>query len=359
MTEQTTVTFNPAVAHWIVNSGDDWTTANDWSDGNGHVIATPNYNNDAIIDESGAYTLTITSAATANTLTITPAGAGADVQDETGGSLTLTGALTINAGSFSLIGGTLATSSVNVGVNGHFIGEGAVQAPIYNAGTVEALGNLSLLGAVTGAGLFTIDSGNTLEFGNSVAVGATASFADTVGTLKLDDSTGAGGSSFGATIENFGGGDVIDLTDLAYSTSGEILAWDSTTNILTISNGMQSATISLAGSYTQANFALAPDSGADSPFGNPGTEILWNSGSGPTVDTWTGTGDWITDAATDWSTGSPPNTGDQATIASGQVQIQLQPCHALDDNAIQNNAEIDVGVTTAKRSLLRWTTAPR
>src|SRR6202034_2052160 len=102
-------------------------------------IATPNYNNDVVIDESGAYTLTITSADTAKSLTITPAGAGADVQDETGGALTINDALTIDAGSFSLIGGTLTASSVYVGNAGYFIGEGGVQAPIDNdAGFVEA-----------------------------------------------------------------------------------------------------------------------------------------------------------------------------------------------------------------------------
>ena len=299
---------------------------------------------DAVIDESGAYTLAITSAATANTLTIAPAGAGADVQDDAGGSLTLNGALTIDAGSFSLIGGTLTTSSVYVGSSGHFIGKGDVQAPINNAGTVEALGNLSLLGAVTGAGSFTIDSGNTLEFGKSVAAGATVSFADPAGTLQLDNSTGAVGSSFGATINNFGGSDVIDLTDLAYASSGETFTWNSANNALTVSNGTQSTTITLAGSYTIGNFALASNSGVDSPSGHPGTEVLWVS-TGPTVDIWNGTGDWIADAATDWSTGSPPNTGDQATIASGQVQVNSDL--TLDDNAIQNNAQINVGVTAA------------
>jgi hypothetical protein len=64
----------------------------------------------------------------------------------------------------------------------------------------------------------------------------------------------------------------------------------------------------------------------------------------PPVDTWTGTGDWVNDAAADWSFGAPPNTGDQATIAGGQAQINSDI--TLDGNAIQNNAEIDIGVTS-------------
>ena len=69
--------------------------------------------------------------------------------------------------------------------------------------------------------------------------------------------------------------------------------------------------------------------------------------SGPTTDTWTSaaTGDWVTDAA-DWSTGSPPNAGDVAEIASGTVQISSGL--TLDNNAItiDSGAVIDITVTS-------------
>ena len=340
-------------AHWIGNPGNDWTTANDWSDGNGNIIPTPNSYNDAVIDESGAYTLTITSAATANTLTIAPAGAGADVQDETGGSLTLNGALTIDAGSFSLIGGTLTTSSVYVGSSGHFIGKGDVQAPINNAGTVEALGESIVAGRYHRRGSFTIDSGNTLEFGKSVAAGATVSFADPAGTLQLDNSTGAVGSSFGATINNFGGSDVIDLTDLAYASSGETFTWNSANNALTVSNGTQSTTITLAASYTIGNFALASIPALTRPPAIPEQKYC---GFQPVQRSIYGTAR-ATGSPTPPPTGAPVRRQTPAIKRRSQaVRCRSIPTLRWMSNAIQNNAQINVGVTAAAVLTLDATT---
>jgi hypothetical protein len=263
----------------------DWGTAPNWTDGNGNVLtAAPNYNNDVVVDASGGYELTITAAETANSLTITSAGAGADVQDETGGSLALNGALTIEAGSFSLIGGTLVAGSIYVGSQGYFIAEGAVQAPLDNdGGNVDTYGNLSLWGAVTGSGTFNIETGNTLEFGSSIATGAAVAFAGTTGTLQLDNS-----AAFAATISGFTGNDVIDLTDLAYASSGETVSWTQGTGIhaaggsdpsgtLAITDNGITENFTLSGSYSSNNFVLASDSGAASAPGQPGTEVLFTS----------------------------------------------------------------------------------
>ncbi|MFZ0422007.1 MAG: hypothetical protein WAL80_03930 [Xanthobacteraceae bacterium] len=695
VTDDISVTINPT-AYWAGQSGDDWTTANDWTDSNGVTIATPNELNNVIIDQTGTYTLTIASADAANSVTITAGGAGADVQDETGGSLTITGALTIDAGTFSLAGGSLTAASIYVGAAGHFIGEGTVQAPLDNdGGTVEALGNLSLSGAVSGAGTFQIETGNTLDFGSSVATGAMVSFAplsfqtvddqnasgtglfaisnsgeivgadavgggvdgsilingqftefqafsDTItdavgvndagvivggydpsghafedngGTITNIDPTVLGASSnggsgavgindsgvivgvysnhsfeldngvystidlpnnpnvvqvqaiddngdvagafspdgttyygfvltaggqfetlsipvsfirgindsgdavgfigepndregfldvggtiytvnapgstftqlngindqgeivgfyydqnsiqhgftttvqaitdpgtmelndsaaFHAQVANFAAGAVIDLTDIAFSSTTAAI-WNAGSGQLTIDGQTfaggqltpQTDTISFAnsGAYNQNSFALTVDSGAASPSGEPGTEIIfspaqvtvsgqdtgdgnavegqaltatltsysgvalsnvnytWLDGGtveqtgandtytpqsdlgnaidvivsfndpvtgaidqitaavgaveasgGSSTDTWNGTGDWINDAATDWSLGSPPSAGAQVTIASGQAEINSNL--TLDGNTIQNNAEIDVGVTS-------------
>ena len=214
---QTVSDFNfqfDSATHWAGAPGADWTTANDWTDGNSNVVTTPNSTNAVFIDGSGFYTLEITSADTAGSLTITSAGAGADVQDESGGSLSVTGALTIDAGSFSLIGGNLTAASIYVGGAGHFIGEGAVSAPLNNdGGFVEAYGNLTLSGAVTGAGTFQIDNGNTLEFGSTVASGTNISFTGTTGDLKLDAPAGAdlNISGFAGTSPDAGHSDEVQL----------------------------------------------------------------------------------------------------------------------------------------------------
>ena len=259
--------------HWANSSGGDWSTGVDWSFG-----SAPSSGIDAVIDASGGYTVTISSSDTdvANSLTITAAGAGADVQDETGGSLTLTGALTIDAGSFSLIGGSLSTASIYVGSSGYFIAEGAVSAPIdNNGGIVQADGNLSLSGAVTGAGTFEVN-GHTLDFGNSVA-GGTVDFGASAGTLQLDQP-----ASFGASISNFGAGDTVDLTSIGYSpTAYAVWTQTSTTNggsgTLAIYNasGTPEASLNLNGIYTQNEFALASD-GSTVNNGNPGTAVDFN-----------------------------------------------------------------------------------
>ena len=84
------------------------------------------------VDASGGYLLTITGDDVAKSLTITAPGV--DVQDKCHGSLTLSGALTVDGGSFSLDGGTLSAAAIEVGANGHFIGGGTVSAPIDNNG---------------------------------------------------------------------------------------------------------------------------------------------------------------------------------------------------------------------------------
>jgi len=238
-----TFQVDPTV-YWAGASGADWTTANAWTVSGGNTIAPPNYNNDVVIGESGSYTLTITSADTTNSLTITSAGASADVQDETGGSLALNGALTIEAGSFSLVGGSLTTASICIGSSGHFIAEGTVSAPIDNdGGIVEAYGNLMLSAAVTGAGTFQIDNGNTLELGSSVAAGTTVSFGGSTGALQLDAAAGAdlNISGFTGTTPDPAHSDEIELAGAWTTTSS--LAGTGGNLVVNLTDGSETATL--------------------------------------------------------------------------------------------------------------------
>ena len=98
-----------------------------------------------------------------------------------------------------------------MGSAGYFIAEGTVSAPLDNeGGTVEAYGNLTLSGAVTGAGTFDIN-GHTLEFDNTVATGAIVSFDSEAGRLALGDPT-----AFHASVSGLTGGDTIDLGGVNY-----------------------------------------------------------------------------------------------------------------------------------------------
>ena len=271
---QTVSDFNfqfDSAAHWTGAPGADWTTANDWTDGNSNVVTTPNATNAVFIDESGSYTLEISSVDTAGSLTITSAGAGADVQDESGGSLSVTGALTIDAGSFSLIGGSLSASSIYVGSAGYFIGEGTVQAPLDNdGGIVEAYGNLSLLGTVTGTGNFQIDAGNTLEFGGSVA-GGTVTFGGSSGTLKIDAPASFGGE---ISMAHSDSAEVLDLGGLN-SQTGDTFATATSLNsgvtTLTVTDETQSTSesVQLVGDFTTSTWNVTADGSGGANVSDP------------------------------------------------------------------------------------------
>jgi len=254
------------VAYWAGASGDDWSNPNAWTDSNGGIVDLPNANNDVIIGESGSYTLTITSAEAAKTLTITSAGAGADVQDEAGGSLTVAGALNIDAGSFSLNGGTLSADSIYVGSSGHFNGEGTVSAPLdNNGGTVEALGDLSLQGAVTGYGTYQIENGETLQFGSSVASGATVTFAGGTGTLDLAQPAAFNGeiAGFTGTAPDAGHSDVIDLAGIDYNSVQFSESYNSASGVLTVSDGTNSASLTFIEFTGSFKFASDGSGGTD------------------------------------------------------------------------------------------------
>jgi Nidogen-like len=151
---------------------------------------------------------------------------------------------------------------------------------------VRAGANLDLLGAIHNNATLEADGGTifanidtTIDGTGNVVItgGGFAHFADVFnqdvtfagpGTLLLDHSVTFDGhdGSYTGTISGFGKGDTIDLTALNYSCT-ETDVWNSATHTLIISNGTQTQLLSLAGSYTQDNFALARDSSG-------GTEVV-------------------------------------------------------------------------------------
>jgi probable HAF family extracellular repeat protein len=156
--ENTGVAINPAgIEHWVGTSTADWSTASasDWN-----FTSPPNSAIDTEIDANGTYTVTITSADSAKSLTVNDAGA--TVLDENGGSLTLGGALTIDAGTFELAGsGTLS-------------GETAIT----NAGTFEVADGFTLATPVTNTnGTVEVDAGDTLTLDGTTIIGGTISLA--------------------------------------------------------------------------------------------------------------------------------------------------------------------------------------
>ena len=79
-----------------------------------------------------------------------------------------------------------------------------------SAVNIAANSSATINGAVTGSGTFSIGNRSQLEFGSSVALGHTVSFAGGNGLLTLDSP-----STFSATIAGFAVGDIINLLGAA------------------------------------------------------------------------------------------------------------------------------------------------
>src|SRR5262249_38865065 len=90
-------------------------------------------------------------------------------------------------------------------------------------------------------------------------------------------------------INGFGNGDAIDLTNLAFTTSGEFVSYDQ--GYLTVFDNGAIETFKLNGNYTSEDFALVDD-------GHGGTEVVF-------ADRWINPngGNWSDSA--NWSAGVP------------------------------------------------------
>jgi len=176
-----------------------------------------------------------------------------------GGSVTFTGTTIENTGTLKATGGELSIDATSTIDN--------------TAGIVEAAGG-------------TVDIQTALTGGNAYMIAARSKWGprtDTSitflsdlggGTLKVDASATLTGSTVSASLRTTRS----NLANLTYSGTATDV-WDQSAGTLTVSNNGVTDIIHLAGTYTQSEFALAPDSGT-------GTDIvLPASGVAPTIST--------------------------------------------------------------------------
>jgi hypothetical protein len=171
----------------------------------------------------------------------------------------------INTGGTLDVKATAAQAGVNLG-----LGRGSTTLDITTGGTATLnaadsfmtvrldaaatlnMGGLGFITAIGSGGNDVIQAGGaaqTLVAGGGLGdtlVGF-AGFGDTFKDTSADLN--------GVTIQNYGGNDVIDLTDLLPGSAS--LTFNADT--LTVTDGTHSAAISLTGSFTQAGFHLATD----------------------------------------------------------------------------------------------------
>jgi hypothetical protein len=141
-----------------------------------------------------------------------------------------------------------------------------------NGAVMVATGTLEFKQAVSGGGSFTIAPGTVLTFDTSVAPGSSVDFATTTGgELFLFDSR-----QFGAAIHGFGGSstDAIDLRDINIGAFTLSYSGNTTQGVLTVTDGTNTAKLTMFGNYTTASFHASNDGSNGTLIVDPASHTL-------------------------------------------------------------------------------------
>jgi hypothetical protein len=179
--------------------------------------------------------------------------------NESAGVVNATAALTLSFGGVQMVNaGTLEATG----------GPLSVANAVFNTGSIIANGgNVTIAGNVNGVGSITLDGTSTVEIGSSGGGGSgqTITFSGaSADTFKLDSAQG-----FTGTIVGLATGKTIDLANVSFSTATFAYSGNTTSGVLTVTDGTIQTSIKLTGNYTQANFSLAND-------GSGHTDVTYN-----------------------------------------------------------------------------------
>jgi hypothetical protein len=139
---------------------------------------------------------------------------------------------------------------------GEFLRTGAaglaeIDVKVINTGMILGQNSeMQFLQTVSGTGTVQIDPGALVGFDNTVTPGQTVAFAGSDGVLRLDGTP----NDFGATIANFNGGDEIELA--LFNPTLAHMAFDTSTNILTVADGTNIAHLHFAAGLAASDFSL-------------------------------------------------------------------------------------------------------
>ena len=191
------------------------------------------------------------------------------------GTLADTGSATLSSGHIVILPTGMFDITGNVGVftegGSSFINEGRFEKtggtglstimPIAsNSGTIAVdAGTLAFGQALAGTGTDAIVATGALQFDGSVSAGQTVAFVGTGNALLLSDPSGDG-LGFAGEITDFGNQDRLVLT--SFTGTKATLGWsqNGSTGTLTVTDGGESASITLFGQYALAGFQAATDS---------------------------------------------------------------------------------------------------
>ena len=132
----------------------------------------------------------------------------------------------------------------------------SILSAIDNTGVMGAIGdNLTVAGAVTGAGLVRVKNG-TADFSSSFAENVIFS-KGTTGELGLADSVGYTGKIWGFSTT---GATSLDLGDIAFGAGTTAsFSGNGAGGVLTVTDGTNTAMIHLVGNFLSSTFTVASD----------------------------------------------------------------------------------------------------
>ncbi len=214
-----------------------------------------------------------------------------------------------------------------------WVGIGALDA---DGGTIFVSCDSQLLGNIS----VEISHGGLAHFADEINQNAAVTVTfDGVGTLQLDRALSTEHSAAPVMINGFGNGDVIDLTNLHFTTCGEYIELNG--NVLTVFDNGASESFTLeGGNYSLNDFELVND-------GHGGTDVVF-------VDRWINRngGIWgdANNAAENWSAGIPGphdtaliDATDLGLVDSGHLVVDLDDKQEVANLIIgDNNTELDI-----------------
>jgi hypothetical protein len=178
--------------------------------------------------------------------------------NDSGGTIDayLGAALTINLGTNTF---TNAGLIENAGTGGLVI-----DSATDNTGTLDAIkGTLTVDGVVSGTGTVKI-AGGTADFASAFI--ENVAFTTAGGVLELADAT-----TYTGTITGFAKTSItsLDLTDIAFTGATVSYSGTTTSGVLTVKSGSETAKINLTGDYLSSTFTLGKDAGSGTIVTDP------------------------------------------------------------------------------------------
>jgi len=183
-------------------------------------------------------------------------------------------------------GGTSLSATVFAGGVEYALSGGVARGTLISGGNEQILSSGRAVGVtVEGGGSLVVSSGGMVN--GATISGATAEIQSggLTGTSPITYAGGAAlildaSANFSGTIAGFTAGDYLDLRDIAFGSTTSMSFVEAGNNLsgtLTVTDGSDTANITLLGSYTPNQFNSASDGHSGTVITDPPAPVLWAS----------------------------------------------------------------------------------